>query len=146
MNRNQFRRWPQLPEPARLHHSSVRLVCWLLALIAIYMLISFVGLIVQGYHMEQQAAQMQTEIALLEQEQRTLEGRKGYVQSASAVDRLAREQLDMAHPDDVVLQLKVVELPTPRPVPVPAAQRVTVLVPQSSTPNWRRWWDALFGS
>lgn len=148
MTHNSPRRWLRLPDPGRLQRTTLRLASWGLALFALWMLFLFGGLVVQGYRMEEQAALLQAEISALEQDQRDLQGRRGYVQSDAAVDRLARERLDMAHPEDVVLQL---QLATPSPAALPAANQPAAPpaadpAAPPAAPNWRRWWDAIFGS
>ncbi|HEY1016628.1 MAG TPA: hypothetical protein VGE07_28210, partial [Herpetosiphonaceae bacterium] len=81
MTRNSPRRWLRLPDPDGFQRTMLRLASWGLALFALWMLFLFGGLVVQGYRMEQQAALLQAEISSLEQDQRDLEGRRGYVQS-----------------------------------------------------------------
>ena len=66
----------------------------------------------------------------------------------------SRERLDMAHPEDVVLQLQLAT-PTPNAAPsasppdagtAPGAAPADPSGQPPADPNWRRWWDAIFGS
>ena len=135
---------PNLPRPERLQRSSVKLITWGLAVFAVYLMVLFSGMVVREYRMQQQIALRETENALREQEQRNLEDRLAYVRSDAAIEVLARDRLDMARPDETVLQLNLVA-PAPTESPLPPVPSVAA-PPQDSVPNWRRWWNVLFGS
>jgi hypothetical protein len=99
---------------------------------------------VQEYRMQQQIALRESDNAQREQEQRNLQDRLAYVRSDAAIEVLARDRLDMARPGETVLQLNIVApAPTEQPLAPAAAQAAP---PQEIVPNWRRWWDVLFGS
>ncbi|MBA3468394.1 MAG: septum formation initiator family protein [Herpetosiphonaceae bacterium] len=135
---------PTLPRPERIQRSSLQLITWGLAAFAIYLMVLFSGMVVQEYRMQQQIALRASENAQREQEQRNLQDRLAYVRSDAAIEVLARDRLDMARPNETVLQLNIVD-PAPTTGPNPPAPVVAV-VPHESVPNWRRWWNILFGS
>lgn len=133
-----------LPRPERIQRSSVQLVTWGLALFAIYLMVLFSGMVMREYRMQQQITLREIENSRLEQEQRQLKDRLAYVRSDAAIEVLARERLDMARPDDVVLNLNVIA-PESNPAP-PAPSAPAPASPQPPVPNWRRWWNVLFNS
>lgn len=137
----------RLFRPNGLHRTTMRLVAWVLAAFAVYLMVLFGDLVVQEYRMAQDVTRKEIVNAQLAQQQRDLQDRKAYVQSDAAIDIIAREQLDMAKPGDTVIQLNIVE-PTPQPTPAIAPiQAAPAVVPAANaTPNWRRWLQALFGS
>ena len=135
---------PRLPHPDRLQRSSVKVITWGLAVFAVYLMVLFSGMVVREYRMQQQIALRETENAQREQEQRNLQDRLAYVRSDAAIEVLARDRLDMARPDETVLQLNLVA-PAPTEAPLPSAPSVAA-PPQETVPNWRRWWNVLFGS
>lgn len=139
-----FRVRAQMPQPAHVRRSSLRLATWGLAAFAVYMLVLFAGLVVQSYHMEQQKLRSMAETALLEQQNRDLQARRDFVQSDASLERTAREKLNMARPDDVVLQVQPIE-PTPA---APDVQTTPTPAPVATPdpPNWRQWWTMVFGS
>ncbi len=135
---------PSLPRPAHIQRTSLQLITWGLAVFAIYLMALFSGMVVQEYRMQQQIALRASDNAQREQEQRNLQDRLAYVRSDAAIEVLARDRLDMARPDEIVLQRSIVA-PAPTASPAPPPPTVAV-VPQVTAPNWRRWWNVLFGS
>ena len=135
---------PNLPRPAHIQRTSLQLITWGLAVFAIYLMALFSGMVVQEYRMQQQIALRASDNAQREQEQRSLQDRLAYVRSDAAIEVLARDRLDMARPDEIVLQRSVVApAPTASPAPPPP---ILAVAPQPAAPNWRRWWNVLFGS
>lgn len=138
-------RWSK---PTSVRRTGSRVVAWFLAGFAVYLMILFGSLVVQSYHMEQQVAVQEQAIQQLTAEQQALKDRLAFVKSDAAVELRARDQLDMARPDEVVLQLTVLE-PTPTPPITSTDTLATTPLPRvedDPTPNWRRWWNVLFNS
>lgn len=136
----------RLLRPNGLHRTTMRLVAWVLAAFAVYLMVLFGDLVVQEYRMAQDVTRKEIANAQLAQQQRDLQDRKAYVQSDAAIDIIAREQLDLAKPGDTVIQLNIVE-PTPQPTTAIAPVQAAPAVPAANAPpNWRRWLQALFGS
>lgn len=142
-------RKPQIPQPTQLRSGATLAVTWGLAAFALYLMVLFGSLVVQGYTMEQQAQALEAENARLAAESQALRDRAAYVRSDAAIELAARDMLDMAKPGDVVLHVSVVT-PTLTVSPTAAleapAAEPAALPPVDSTPNWRRWLEALFDS
>ncbi|MCL4459802.1 MAG: septum formation initiator family protein [Chloroflexi bacterium] len=107
--------------------------------IVVYLLLSFGGLVMSGYKLNQQAEQLRREIALLKAENEALQKRLSALQTDEELERLAREDLNWVKPGEVLV------------LPIKQQEGLSS-APQSSNeasgkdgypPNWRRWW-ALF--
>lgn len=149
------RRWrvsfgsrPTWSNPAELRRSGSRVLGWVLAAFALYLMVMFGSLVVQAYRMQQQVAGEEQVIRQLESEQQALKDQLAYIKSDAAVEIRARDQLDMARPDEVVLQLQVVQPTATPPISDTTAPAAAPLprIEDDQTPNWRRWWHMLFNS
>ena len=135
-------RWRNPLTPEHLQQWPIRIAAWGLAILAIYQLFRFGGQVMQSQQLEYRIAQEQTAIALLEAEQQQLQGELDYAQSDAAVERLAREQLDLVYPEDRVLHI-ITAVPEPTSI-VSATPTLIQPTPTAVEANWRGWWDAVF--
>lgn len=130
----------------RLSRWSARLVLVALVVIAGSLLVGFVRM-TWTEHLINQASEQQ--VAVNEAQKRknaTLKGEAEYRESDVYAEQAAREQLGMARDGDTVLLPTVVIPATPVPTPEvapSAAPDVAALQPEL-TPNYQRWWRALF--
>ena len=131
------------PGPHEVSHGLTRLAVWGLVIIAVYILFQIALQVMLSAELTASTTEQQTAIAILEAEQRDLEGQLDYSRSDAAVERLARERLDYVFANDTVLHVITV-VPSPTP---PAATSTPVLIqptPTPSAPNWKSWWETLF--
>lgn len=127
--------------------SLISLVIGLVMLALIGLLVAnFVGQVLQSARLEAELEAREAEVAALEAENRELEAAVAYAESDVNVERIAREQLGMARPEDTVL---LPQMPTAAPPPTPAtteqasaAEQIAPAAP--AEPNWRLWWQAFF--
>ncbi len=128
-----------LPSTVNVQRWSTRLMAWALALFAIYQLVRFGGKVLQSDQINAQIAEQQTAVARLADEQAQLQGRLDFARSDGAIERIAREQLDLVRPEDTVLHIMTVEPEPPTPPPTPPPFTPT---PTPVEPNWQGWWQA----
>ncbi|GAB4436127.1 MAG: hypothetical protein OHK0015_27630 [Chloroflexi bacterium OHK40] len=114
-----------------------------LMLIFIGLLITnFVGQVLQSARLEATRAELEAEVAAIRATNVAIEGAVGFTESDVYVERVAREQLGYAREGDVVLLPRTAPAPTLAPAAAPV--EVAAPPPEPVTPNWLRWWRALF--
>jgi cell division protein FtsB len=86
----------------------------------------------EGYQMTRQVEVVRREVAELRQQNLELQGRIARQRSDAAVERVAREELNLVKPGDVPV---IIVAPTPAPTP-PRAVRPT---PTPDVPIARQW-------
>lgn len=122
-----------------LKKNSMNILFIVLVLLTISLLVSFVHQVVKTIQLESQRAELQEEVAQLEAENISLQGAIEYTESDVYVEQAAREQLNYAREDDTVV---VVNFTAP---PTESTAAPLYSVPRyETTPNWQRWWNALF--
>ncbi|MBU0494054.1 MAG: septum formation initiator family protein [Chloroflexi bacterium] len=99
---------------------------------------------VEGQQTEAQAAALRGEIADIEQANAALETRIAYMQTEAYVERVAREELNLARPGET----SYVVVPVgPRATPVsPVAAEAPARSLPDSRPPWLQWWDLFFST
>lgn len=130
----------QAPQPGDMRRWLSRVLIWSLVLLAGYIFWQIAAQVMIGADIGASIGQEQTAIAGLESEQRNLEGLAEYNRSDAAVERIAREQLDMVYPQDVVLDV-VTQVPTATPVMTPTEALLPTPTLTPADPNWRSWVD-----
>lgn len=119
--------------------SGVVLVTVGLVLLSLLLLGNFVNQVILSAQMDRQRAQVQAEIARIEDENAQLSTSVALAQSADYADQVAREQLGYARKGDVVV-VPVLPQATPQAVETPPVP-VAATLPE---PNWRGWLRAFF--
>jgi len=113
-----------------------------LILVALSLLVNFAHQVLQSANLETQRSSLATEVTQLETETNQLKRAVEYAESDASVERVAREQLGYANPQDTVLVPQFLE-PTPPPTPPDPSPKVRIR--PTPAPNWQLWWKALFG-
>ena len=131
------------PGPNDVSHGLTRLAVWGLVIIAIYILFQIALQVMLSAELSASTSEESTAIAVLEAEQRDLEGQLAYSQSNAAAERKARERLDYVYPNDTVLHVITV-VPTPTPLSATPTPVLIQPTPTPSEPNWKSWWETLF--
>jgi cell division protein FtsB len=124
-----------------------RLVLLTLVMLAGGLLIGFVRMTWNEHKINQESQQQLATNEAQRQRNIVLRGEAEYRESPMYAEQAAREQLGMAREGETVL-LPTVVLPAPAIIPAPSAAPVPPPVlgeplPQD-TPNYQRWWQALF--
>lgn len=90
------------------------------------------------YHLYQETERLRQDIQQLEAKNKALEAQKGYLQSDTYVEQVAREELNLIKKGEMA----IIVLSPPSPASPNPAQKP----PEKDVrPNWQRWWDYLFG-
>jgi cell division protein FtsB len=110
-----------------------------MVVLIVMLLINFGNQVIQSARLEADRAALHAEVASLAQENAQLQAAVEYAESDVNVERIAREQLNYARADDMVV-LPQISLPAPAPAPEPAP----ALPEPVQVPNWQRWYGALF--
>ncbi len=107
----------------------------------LFVLVIIGGKAVQGYEMRQEAKAMEQKVDQLRRENRDLAGQLDYYKSDQYIEKVAREELGLARPNDVPVIMVYPDgsqgpsvVPTPVPTPVPQRR-------QKETATWQRWLD-----
>lgn len=108
--------------------------------VAGYFVISFAGLVVNGYQLNQRAGSLQRDIQGLRDDNEQLESQIRALLTEDAVEKLAREELGWTKPGETA----VIIVPSNPDAKATAGLPVSKSAPD--TPNWRRWWDLFLGS
>jgi cell division protein FtsB len=116
----------------------VQLATLVMVALSAWLLMSFVGQVMTGAQMDRDKATLAVTITSLEDEKARLTAQVAYVGSSAYADKVAREQLGMAHEGDVVV------VPSfPEATATPVHSTPVPLPPPPSEPNWRGWARAL---
>lgn len=105
-----------------------------------YFVISFGGLVLTGFQLNERATLLQREVQELRVDNERLENEIRSLQTDGALEKLAREELGWTKAGET----GVVVVPKKPEGVLPAAESPTKR--RDETPNWRRWWDLFFGS
>lgn len=128
------------PRRPPLKNGAIHVVTLLLALLTFSLLVHFIGQVILSARLESQLVAKAAEVEQLEAENERLQASVNHAESDSYVMQIAREQLFMAFPDDVVVLLQHVDAPAE--APAEAAEPQPVPLPQQA--NWEQWWQAVF--
>jgi cell division protein FtsL len=101
-----------------------------------YFLFSIGGLALQSYQLSQREATVQSDIAKLKSDNGKLATTVARLQTPTAIEDLARQQLGYAKPGETAVAVNFGPGGPPRDTPTPTP------TPQ---PNWQKWLDALTG-
>jgi hypothetical protein len=117
-------------------HLTMLVVC----VVSVYFIVGFYGKSLDSYRINQRAAEVRQQIALIESENRDIQARIAYLQSDGYVETAAREKLNLARPGDrsVVLLQSTPDVVGP-PGPPPAAPAMAALG------HFWEWLDLFFG-
>ena len=110
---------------------------WVIALslmIALIVLVSMGQKASEALGLYHEKRALQTEIDMQKSEQARLESRKAYVQTDAYIEQIARRELKLARPGEVV----VVPLPTPQDTSLPKPQG-------DFGAGLREWWGQITG-
>lgn len=108
------------------------------------LIVNFIGQVLQSARLEDQRAQLESEVASLRDENADLKGAVEFAESDVNVERISREQLGYAREGDVVL-LPQAPLATVAPAADTAAAPVSEAAPAAPAfSNPQRWWEAFF--
>lgn len=101
-----------------------------------YFVFSLGGLALQGYQVSQRAQGVEQDTVRLKAENERLKKEVERLQTPSALEQLARQQLGYVNPGETaaVVDFGPGGPPRDRPTPTPTPQ-----------PNWRKWLDLLAG-
>jgi cell division protein FtsB len=108
--------------------SAAKVVIGVTALIVVYFLFTFAGNAIKGHQLNEQEAQLNADIASMQDRYQRLQALEQYLKSDEYVEQVAREQLGLVKPGEI----GIVAIPT-QPSPTPA--------PDASNPDL--WWEAL---
>jgi cell division protein FtsB len=119
--------------------SGARLIAFALVALSLWLLVHFIGQVVDGARMDRQIADKQAEIARIEDGNAALKQQVVSAESPAHIEQIAREQLGYAREGDTVI------LPTlPERTAPPDAHPSTRLPAAAAEPNWRGWFHAFF--
>ncbi|WP_411854419.1 FtsB family cell division protein [Roseiflexus sp.] len=119
-------------------NAGVHVLTFVLVVLSLWMLASFVGQIMTGARLEQRRAALIAENAQLEATNRALLDQVEYAESPAYAEQIAREQLGLAAEGDTVVLPTFEDRPASDAVPTPIA--LPAPTPQL---NWRAWVQAL---
>lgn len=120
--------------------SKWRLAAVLGAALLGYFVISFGGLALTGFQLNERAASLEREVQDLRVDNERLENEIRSLQTDDVLEKLAREELGWTRAGET----GVVVVPKKPEAILPVAESPTKR--RDDTPNWRRWWDLFFGS
>ncbi len=125
-----------------------RLVLLTLGVLAVGLLVGFVRMTWAEHKINQESAQQLAANEAQQQRNAALKGEAEFRESGMYAEQAAREQLGMARDGDTVLLPTVVipaaSPPAPPPAANPSEPQVVLAATSASTPNYQRWWRALF--
>jgi cell division protein FtsB len=125
--------------PFDASRSGVRLVVLILVILALGLLVNFVGQVVAGAQLSRQISEREADIALLAAQNDALQEQLEFALSPAYAEQVAREQLGLAREGDTVI------LPTLPDRPVEQQPEVPVPLPEPTIiPNWQGWVQAFF--
>lgn len=125
--------------------------------VSVAQIMAFIGLILVGYfvigftrvalishQLRNTKAELEAEVAALQEEVATLEAQKAFVQTDEYIEQAAREEFKLSRPGDQV----VVPI-FPEEERVAPQETAQPQVPQPATPTpqepWQAWWELFFG-
>jgi cell division protein FtsB len=126
-----------------IKRNSIHFIIAVLVVLTASLLVSFIHQIIRSSQLEAQRNELATEVAALHAETDRLQAAVEHVESDVYVEQVAREQLGYARQDDTVVFPRFVA-PSPMPEHVTPPEQIAVAEPPPHSPNWKRWWQALF--
>lgn len=113
-------------------------------ILAGYFMVGFTKVALVGHELRQTKAQLQAEVAELEDSVATLEAQKQYVQSDAYVEEEARKGLKMSQPGDEVIVPLFKEEGTPSQASAPPPPSQSSSTPDPTEAPWQAWWNLFF--
>ncbi len=127
----------------RLPNPPADIMAVLAAIVAVFFLLAFGGKAVEAYRVQRYNAMLRAELAALQEEQKSLEARLQYVQTAEYVEKVVREQYKWVKHGETL----VIPIFQRRPVAsIPSTAMMQPEVPAvPSASHWPEWLDLLKG-
>jgi cell division protein FtsB len=150
MPRPQLRNFGPQIDPQVLTRWGIRLVLLFLMLLAGGLMVGFVRMTWTQHQINQASERQRAENDAQRARNAALKGEAEFRESDVYAEQAAREQLGMAREGEIVLLPTIVVPASPAPVPQssnPAAAAPNGTAPtveETTTPNYQRWWQALF--
>lgn len=108
-------------------------------LVIVYLVVLLGQTIKHNYDLGQQVQGLKQQISLLDEQKDALNYQIQYEQTDSAMDRAARQQLDLQLPGENVI---IIPNDSPKPTPTPQATPTKATVSKS---NFQQWVDFMMG-
>jgi len=122
------------------------LVTVVISTAAVFFLLAFGGKALEAYRLQRHNALLHAEVAALQQEQKTLEARREYVQTPEYVEKVAREQFKWVKSGEKLV-IPIFRTPVnAAATPTPTTDSFSLSTEHNvSMTHWSEWWRLLTG-
>ena len=121
---------------ARFSISPPQLTLLVVCIVSVYFVVGFYGKSLDGYRINQRAAQVRRDIARLEAENRALQEKVAYLSTEAYVETAARDKLNFVRPADRALVVVPAQVDVAWVEPPPAADAYRLPPEFGHTADW----------